>query len=51
MDNSPVITRFQERLALLIGGGILLGLGIRDNHRRGKELHCSQVAAYCCAAA
>lgn len=29
MDNPPAIPRFQERLALLVGGGMLLGLGIR----------------------
>jgi hypothetical protein len=29
MDNSPVTSRFQERLALLLGGGMLLGFGLR----------------------
>ncbi len=29
MDSPRVISRFQERLALLVGGGMLLGLGIR----------------------
>jgi len=29
MDSPRVVSRFQERLALLVGGGMLLGLGIR----------------------
>jgi hypothetical protein len=29
MDNSPAISRFQERVALLIGGGMLLGFASR----------------------
>jgi hypothetical protein len=29
MDSPSVNSRFQERLALLVGGGMLFGLGIR----------------------
>jgi len=29
MDSPSVISRFQERFALLVGGGMLLGLGLR----------------------
>lgn len=36
MDTPRVISRFQERLALLVGGGMLLGLGIRKQPPRWK---------------
>jgi len=29
MDSPHIISRFQERLALLVGGGMLLGIGVR----------------------
>ena len=29
MDSPRVFSRFQQRLALLLGGGMLLGLGIK----------------------